>query len=39
MKKTLPVALSILLVLASTFAQGHPQKPSEDEGIRISTEL
>lgn len=39
MKKILPVALSILLALASTFAQSRPQKPAEDEVIRISTEL
>jgi VWFA-related protein len=39
MKKTLPVALASLLALASTFAQNQPQKPAEDEVIRISTSL
>src|ERR1700730_4578231 len=39
MKKTLPVALAILLPLVGTFAQSQPQRPAEDEVIRISTEL
>jgi VWFA-related protein len=39
MKKTLHIALSIWLLLATAFAQSHAQKTPEEEVIRISTEL
>src|SRR5437660_9694804 len=39
MKKTLHIALSIWLSLATAFAQSRSQKTPEEEVIRISTEL
>jgi len=39
MKKTLHIALSFWLLLATAFAQSHSQRTPEEEVIRISTEL